>query len=234
MDDRVPFERPPWPGMPHPVFAHVHLGNVVDDKDPDGFNRVQVRLYAFDGVDGQDAPVWARVAVSFAGNGYGALLIPKVGEEVLVTFLQGDPRFPIVVGALWNGKNRPPHDLGNNGVDRWLWQTPGGSRIELLEEQGGSPKITIETPGGVRLQLDDSGSKALLENTDSKVEITPGNVTIESSGTVSVKASQLTVDAGSVTVNSAMSRFNGVIQTDSIIATSVVGTTYTPGAGNVW
>ncbi|HMV65923.1 MAG TPA: phage baseplate assembly protein V [Myxococcota bacterium] len=234
MDHRAPFERAPWPGAPHPAFGHVHLAKVVDDKDPDGLDRVQVRLYAFDGVDGQDAAVWARVAVSFAGNGYGALLIPKVDEEVLVTFLQGDPRFPIVVGALWNGANRPPEDLSSNGVDRWLWLTPAGSRVELREEQGGQPRITIETPGGVRLQLDDSGSKALLENSDSKVEITPGNILIQSSGTVKVQASTVQVDAGSVTVNAAMSRFNGVVQADTLIATTVVGTTYTPGAGNVW
>jgi uncharacterized protein involved in type VI secretion and phage assembly len=234
MDERTPFERAPSSGLPNPAFAHVHLARVVDDKDRDGLDRVQIRLYAFDGVDGQDAAVWARVATSFAGNGYGALLIPKVDEEVLVVFIQGDPRFPVIVGALWNGRNSPPEDLGNNGVDRYVWVTPKGSRLELIEEASGQPKVHLTTPGGVELTLDDAGSKATLQNTDSKVEISPGNITIESSGTVAIKGSTMTVDAGSVTVNAGFSRFNGTISCDTIIATTVVGTTYTPGAGNVW
>ena len=68
------------------------LGEVVSVADPDGRGRVQVRLFAFDGVDDHDAPLWARVATPFAGADRGAFFIPDVGDEVLVTFAHGDPR----------------------------------------------------------------------------------------------------------------------------------------------
>jgi uncharacterized protein involved in type VI secretion and phage assembly len=63
------------------------VATVINVQDPDQRNRVQLRIYNTDGVMGQDAPVWARVAVPFAGNNRGAFFIPNVGDEVLVVFL---------------------------------------------------------------------------------------------------------------------------------------------------
>lgn len=66
----------------------AQLARVVDIADPERRNRVQVRLLAFDAVDGQDAPLWARVVCPFAGADRGAFLMPDVDDEVLVVFLQ--------------------------------------------------------------------------------------------------------------------------------------------------
>ena len=74
-----------------------YLATVVAVNDPEGLGRVQVRLISFDGPDQQNAPLWARVAVPFAGPGRGAFLIPDVDDEVLVSFVNGDPRQPIVI-----------------------------------------------------------------------------------------------------------------------------------------
>ena len=79
-------------------------------QDPQGLSRVQVQLLGPDADD--DAPIWARVAVPFAGDNYGAFLIPDVDEEVLVLLIAGDARSAVVVGALWNGATGIPETIG--------------------------------------------------------------------------------------------------------------------------
>jgi uncharacterized protein involved in type VI secretion and phage assembly len=59
------------------------LAQVVSLDDPDGRGRVQVRLLAHDGVDAQDAPLWARVVAPLAGKDRGAFFMPEVEDEVL-------------------------------------------------------------------------------------------------------------------------------------------------------
>ena len=59
-------------------------------------------------------------------------------------------------------------------------------------------------------------------------------VTVTTSASIDLKTASLTIDASTVTVNAAVSKFSGVVQCDVLIANSVVGTSYTPGAGNIW
>lgn len=211
------------------------LGEVVSVSDPDDRNRVQVRLHAFDGVPDQDAPMWARVAVPFAGADRGAFFLPDVGDEVLVTFVQGDPRFPVVIGSLWNGSDSAPDELGGDRVDRWTIVGKAGTKIQILEENASTATIHLETPGGVKGTFtDEGGGKIELEASGSKVTLQSSGVTIETSGTAKVQASSVTVTAPQVSVDAAMSKFSGVVKCDVLQATTVIATTYTPGAGNVW
>jgi uncharacterized protein involved in type VI secretion and phage assembly len=211
------------------------LGEVVSVSDPDSKNRVQVRLYAFDGVDEQDAPMWARVAVPFAGGDRGAFFLPDVGDEVLVTFVQGDPRMPVVIGSMWNGKDSAPETLGGDRVDRWTIVGKAGTRIAIVEENASTATISLTTPGGVKGTFtDESGGKIELEAAGSKVTLESSGVTIETSATVKVQASKVDVTAAQVNVDAAMSKFSGIVKCDVLQATTVIGTTYTPGAGNVW
>lgn len=94
-------QRPPqWLQAPR-------LAVVSDLDDPDGRNRVQVRLVGCDDMDRQDAPLWARVVCPFAGLDRGAFLMPDLDDEVLVVFQNGDPGHPLVIGGLWNGASPP-------------------------------------------------------------------------------------------------------------------------------
>src|SRR5690348_6368047 len=86
----------------------LFLATVVNVQDPDTLNRVQVRVYNADAITDQDGPLWARVAVPFAGGNRGAFFIPDVGDEVVVAFLGGDPRHIVVLGSLWNGQDQAP------------------------------------------------------------------------------------------------------------------------------
>jgi len=215
------------------ALAGAHLAEVVSVSDPDRLARVQVRLLGWDGVGEQDAPVWARVASPFAGGDRGAFLIPDVGDEVLVVFAGGDPRFPIVVGGLWNGGAAPPESLSGDRVDRWALVSRKGSKISIVEES--SPVITLETPGGVSATLTDQGGGEIeLSASGTTITINSQGVSVQSGGKVSVQASQVDVSAGMVKVDAAMSTFSGMVKCDVLQASTVIASTYTPGAGNVW
>jgi uncharacterized protein involved in type VI secretion and phage assembly len=219
----------PWPAG--------YLAEVVSVKDPDNLARVEIRLLSFDGVGAQDAAVWARVAAPFAGSDRGAFFLPDVGDEVFVVFANGDARFPVVVGGLWNGKAKPKEQLGGSGdsVDRWTIVGKKGTRIAIVEESSGQPTISFTTPGNVSGKLtDEGGGKIELQAAGATVTIDSSGVSIQTGSKVQVKASQMDVTAGQVNVNAAISKFSGMVKCDVLQATTVIGSTYTPGVGNVW
>lgn len=219
----------------HAAAVHAcHLAKVVSVQDPDGLARVKVRLLTVDGEG--DAEIWARVAVPFAGANRGALFIPDVDDEVLVTFLAGDPRFPIVIGGLWNGADSPPEQFGGDRIDRWTITGKAGTRIAIVEESSGSPTIEFRTPNGVSGTLtDESGGRIKFEDTaGNSITIDSQGITLQAASKVKVQASQVEVQAGMVRVDAAVSTFSGMVRCDVLQATSVIATTYTPGAGNIW
>jgi uncharacterized protein involved in type VI secretion and phage assembly len=214
-------------------WAGAQVAKVVSVQDPQSLSRVQVQLLGPDADN--DAPVWARVVVPFAGDNYGAFLIPDVDEEVLVIFVAGDPRNPVVVGSLWNGGTSIPETIGGSNVDRWTLTGKNGTRIAIVEESSGQEKVEIETPAGVKATLtDESGGKIKLEAAGNTVTMDTQGVSVQAASKVKVSASQVEVSAGMVKVDAGMSKFSGVVKCDTLIATTVVGSTYTPGAGNVW
>lgn len=219
------------------VWLQAHLASVTSVNDPEGRHRVQVRLLSFDGFDNQDGPVWARVAVPFAGADRGSFFLPDVGDEVVVTFIGGDPRYPVVVGSLWNGSAQAPEALGGNGeaVDRWTLVGKAGTRIAIEEPASGRPTVKITTPSGVEAEFTDNGGGTITcRAAGNTITVDPSGVSVQAPSRVSVEASQVTVTAGTVQVDAAMAGFSGIVQCNTLIATTVVSSTYTPGAGNVW
>ncbi len=214
-------------------LAGAHLAKVVSVQDPQSLSRVQVTLLGPD-ADGE-APLWARVAVAFAGDNRGAFLIPDVGDEVLVLFAGNDVRHPIVVGALWNGSTAVPEQIGGDRVDRWTITGKAGTRIAIVEEGSSQEKVEIETPGGATATLTDaSGGSVKLEVGGHTITMDNQGVSIQTSSKVKVDASQIEMTAGQFTVNAGFAKFSGVVKCETLITNSVVATSYTPGAGNVW
>jgi uncharacterized protein involved in type VI secretion and phage assembly len=217
----------------------LFLATVVSVQDPRNLNQVQVRLYNADAIAGQDGPIWARVAVPFAGGKRGAFFIPDVGDEVVVAFLAGDPRGAIVLGSLWNGQDAAPETIGGSGqsVDRWTLTGKAGTRIAIVEQPASSATINLSTPGGLTGTLtDQDGSIQFSDSSQTEVRIDSSGITINAP-TAQVEitgASQVSITAPSVSVNAPMSTFSGIVQCQVLQATSVVSTAYSLGAGNVW
>jgi len=118
---RQPF-RPPRSSS-KPVIAGAQTATVVGPSgeeifvDDHGRIKVQFRWDRY-GQANQDASCWIRVMQPWAGNGYGAVAIPRLGQEVVVQFLEGDPDSPLVIGSVYNGENRPPYKLPDEKT-RW-------------------------------------------------------------------------------------------------------------------
>ena len=215
----------------------LHLAKVTSVNDPDGLNRVRIRLLSHSGSVRQEGTLWARVAVPCAGGSKGAFFIPDVGDEVVVSFISGDSRYPVVLGSLWNGNDPAPESLGGSGdaVDRWTLVGKAGTRIAIEEETPSTATIKFTTPSGTSGELTDSGGgKIEFQTAGTTVTINPRGVTVNTPLEVKVQATMVTISAAQVKVDAPISMFSGVVHAQTVITNSVVSASYTPGAGNIW
>jgi len=215
----------------------LHLAKVTAVNDPELLSRVQIRLLSHSSADQQDGTLWARVAVPCAGGNKGAFFIPDVDDEVVVSFINGDSRYPVVLGSLWNGNDQAPETLGGSGdaVDRWTLVGKAGTRIAIEEETQANATIKFTTPGGTSGELTDAGGgKIEFSTAGTTVTINTQGVTVNTPLEVTVQATQVTVSAAQVRVDAPMSTFSGVVQAQTVITNSVISASYTPGAGNIW
>jgi hypothetical protein len=142
------------------------------------------------------------------------------------------PEQPLVLGSIWSGQSSTPPDA-DPYEDHYVVRTPAGTVIDLNDADG--PKLEIRTEQGYRITVTDgNGGEIAIERGGQSVKLTSSEINITSSATVSINASRVNVSAGMVQVDAGMSRFSGVVQADTVIANSVVGASYTPGAGNIW
>jgi uncharacterized protein involved in type VI secretion and phage assembly len=169
------------------------------------------------------------------GNNRGSWFVPDTNDEVLIMFEGGDPRRPYVVGGLWNGQDAPPEsmDRGGNNYKKVL-RSRNGVKI-TLDDQDGQETFVCETPGGQKVTLKDGPGKVeIVDSNGNSVKLENSGITVTSSAKVTVNASTVEISAGMVTVNAGMSKFSGVVKADTVITNSVVSSSYTPGAGNIW
>ncbi|MEP7048897.1 MAG: type VI secretion system tip protein TssI/VgrG [Pseudomonadota bacterium] len=117
IDSRTPFRAPRTtkkPVVEGPQTAIV-AGDPKQEILTDQYGRIKVRFH-WDRADKtkDDGCCWVRVAQIWAGAAFGGIHIPRIGQEVVVDFLEGDPDRPIVTGCLYNGDNPPPYELPKN------------------------------------------------------------------------------------------------------------------------
>ena len=209
-----------------------HVGVVVDLVDPDSQGRVKVALpWSPDG-GGERYEAWARMTTLFAGNDRGAWFMPEVDDEVLLVFQGGDPRWPFIVGGLWNGQDAPPTPASADNNLKVIKSRNGV--VVTLDDSQGQESIRLETPGGCSLTLKDGpGTLTAEDSNGNSIKLEAAGITITASAKVTVNASQVAISAGMVAVDAGMSRFSGVVQADTVITNTIIAATYPPGAGNI-
>jgi uncharacterized protein involved in type VI secretion and phage assembly len=179
--------------------------------------------------------MWARVVAPFAGDGRGAYFLPDVGDEVFVAFAQGDARLPVILGGLWNGASKAPAEVESGGRNRYKRIASKNGIVVTLDDQQGEETLTLETPGGQRITLKDGPGQVTIEDSNgNSVKLAPDGITVQAAAKVAVQAAKVEVSAGMVNVDAAMATFSGVVKCDTLISNTVMSTTYTPGAGNIW
>jgi type VI secretion system secreted protein VgrG len=109
----VPWRAPritPWPVARGPETATV-VGPDRETIYTDEYGRVKVRFHWDRAEASQDQTCWIRVAFASADNGFGHIVLPRIGQEVVVDYLSGDPDRPLVIGSVYNGDKKPPYAL---------------------------------------------------------------------------------------------------------------------------
>ncbi|TWU23444.1 Phage-related baseplate assembly protein [Novipirellula galeiformis] len=106
--------RTPRPMMGGPQTAVV-VGKSGEEIWTDKYGRIKVQFH-WDrlGEKDENTTCWMRVAQAWAGSGWGSIFIPRIGQEVIVQFLEGDVDQPIVIGSLYNADQMPPYSLPDN------------------------------------------------------------------------------------------------------------------------
>lgn len=121
----------------------------------DQYGRVKVQFH-WDryGIKDENSSAWLRVATPAAGGSHSTIFLPRVGDEVLVSFIQGDPDLPLVTGSLFNGANTPPYALpGNKTVSTIKSVSTGGQVNEMkFDDTAGSEAVTLHAGKQLNLQ----------------------------------------------------------------------------------
>ena len=137
--------RPPMK-TPKPTIQGLQSAVVVgppgEEIHTDEFGRVRVQFH-WDREGGFDegSSCWMRVSQGWAGSGFGMIALPRVGQEVLVAFLEGNPDHPVVVGRLFNATSPVPYDLPAN-------KTKSGWKSDSTPGSGGFNEIMFEDAKG--------------------------------------------------------------------------------------
>lgn len=170
-----------------PAVSGLQIGVVAAfEEDPDGELRVKVTLPALGALGGM---VWARLASPDAGKDRGYFFRPEPDDEVVVGFLDNDPRYPVILGALYGSKNAPAAAMGapSDKNEQKGIVTRKGTTIGFLD--GDKASVFIETAGKNRLLLDDDAETVVLSDQHGN------SVTLSKDGIELKSAKDLKVDA---------------------------------------
>lgn len=181
--ETMPVAAPPAAGI-LPAVQGLQIALVTAlEGDPDGQGRIQVRLPI---VDPKEKGAWARVALMDAGAERGAIFLPEIGDEVLVGFLEDDPRQAIVLGMLHSSEKPSPVAAADDNHEKGF-VTRSKIKLTFNDEK---KSVVIETPGGKKVSLDDDQGLICLEDENGhKVLLDGSGLTFESAGDIHLKAS---------------------------------------------
>ena len=180
----------------------VAAGIVTNNRDPDGLSRVKVK---FPWLSDDNESDWIRIAVLMAGSERGTFFLPEVEDEVLCAFEHGDINRPYVIGALWNGVDKPPESNSdsNNNI-RKIRSRSGHEIIFDDNDSAGQEKIEIHTKAGHKIVLDDSLGQEKIEIVDKTgsssivIDSVQSSITISSSAQLKIKAGMMEIEADSM------------------------------------
>lgn len=131
-----PLKTTPKPTM-HTQVAKV-VGKAGEEIWTDEYGRIKVQFpWDRDGKNDESSSCWVRVAQGWTGKGFGMQFIPRIGQEVVVTFIDGDPDRPLVTGCIYNGDNSLPYSLPAN-------QTQSGIKTQSSKGGGGFNELRFE------------------------------------------------------------------------------------------
>ncbi len=179
--------------MPYVAQKRVQQGNqtalVVGANEgetfTDSYGRIKVQFHwDIEGKKDEKASCWIRVAQAWAGAGFGAQFLPRVGSEVVVTFLDGDPDRPLVIGTVYNGTSPHPFGLPAQRTKSGFrtMSMPGGEGANELsfDDDHGHEQVFLKAQRNLDIEVGHDHSVAVTGNATMRVE---GQLTENITGT---------------------------------------------------
>jgi uncharacterized protein involved in type VI secretion and phage assembly len=192
------------------------IGLVTNIDDPEKQGRVRVKYPALgDRMEG----TWARIATPGAGKDRGMMFLPEVGDEVVVAFEHGDTRRPVVLGALYNGKDTPSAKMLEGGPRGASWVVHTTKDAEFQTEKqfmitakehmqmtiargGGTGDLGVKTDDKIEIK---AGTTILLDGTGEVTIKSAAGINVEATGQLKLKGATVDIDGtGGVTVKGAI------------------------------
>jgi uncharacterized protein involved in type VI secretion and phage assembly len=172
----------------------VEIGVVTNVQDPQQLGRVKVQIPRLP--TGPES-TWARVAQPAAGAGRGFYWLPEVGDEVLIAFELGQANCPVVIGALWNGKDKPMSGAYQSDNSTRMIQTKSGHKV-VLSDKSGDEKIVIADKSGKRtITFDVKNKKFVVEDAEGDIEMHAKKKIVLECEDLEIKTSKTTkIDVG--------------------------------------
>ena len=232
---------------PQPVFRCLQTATVVgpagDEIFPDKYGRVKVQ-FAWDrqGEDNASSSCWVQVATFWAGKQWGAIHIPRIGQEVIVDFLEGDPDHPIIVGSVYNNDQMPPYTLPDNktqsGIKSRSSQGGGAANYNefRFEDKMGSEEILLHAEKDLTTEVEHDetrtvgiggpGNRTTTIQTD-ETKTVHGKETITIDGNQTLEITQgnqsITLDMGNQTTELKMGNQSTTLDLGNQSTTASVG-----------
>ncbi|WP_442266827.1 type VI secretion system tip protein VgrG [Tenacibaculum sp. ZS6-P6] len=156
-------------------------------EDPDNQFRILVDIPLF---DDKGQGIWARLSNFYATSGAGAFFLPEIGDEVIVGFLNQDPRFPIILGSVYSSsKHKPYKELKPNQKNsKKAIVSKQGIFIEFDDE---NKVFTIETPSKNTAIFDDKSKKVTIKDqNNNSIVMSSSGIVIKSAKSISIEANQ--------------------------------------------
>jgi Rhs element Vgr protein len=180
-----------------PAIQGLQVGIVTNlENDPESQDRVRVRIPIINSdEDGQ----WSRIACLDAGENRGTFFRPEIGDEVIVGFLNNDPRNPIVLGMLNSSAKPAPLNASNSNNEKG-YVSRSGMKLIFNDDDN---SIVLSTPAGKDMTISESDGIIKVEDENgNKISMDSSSITLESAADMSLKAAgDLTIEAINITLS---------------------------------
>ena len=177
-------------------ISGLQIGVVVQlESDPDGQDRILVRVPV---IDSNAQGIWTRVASLDAGNDRGAFFMPEIGDEVIVGFINDDPRDAVVLGML-HSSNKPSPITPADANNEKGFTTRSKMHLSFNDD---TKTIVIDTPAGNSITIDEQSMKIEIKDQNSnKITMETSGITLESPANIDIKAGAVLTLAGGVSLS---------------------------------
>lgn len=169
----------------HSLQTATVTGPEGEEIYSDKYGRVKVKFHWDSrGEDDDKSSCWIRVAQNWAGSSWGGLVLPRIGMEVVVSFMDGDPDRPLIMGCVYNGDNMPPYEAAENTKSTFMTNSSkdGEGNNELcFEDKKDSEEIFIHAQKDMNVVIENERTEEIVESDDT-LTITAGNKTISLDG----------------------------------------------------